>query len=79
MGITGIMPLSKSLQAENVRIQALEFSHWEKNRRIESENVNFDLRRNKFLERQKSAEEMKTALQKSNVRIQLAELRNRIS
>jgi hypothetical protein len=74
------MPLSpKSLQAENTRIQALEFTRLKKNEQIEFENANFELRRNKYIERQKCAEEAKTALQKSNVRIQLAELRNRIS
>jgi hypothetical protein len=74
------MPLSpKSLQTENTRIQALELTRLKKNEQIEFENANYELRRNKYLERQKSAEEVKTALQKSNVRIQLAELRNRIS
>lgn len=73
------MPLSdKSLQAENIRIQTLEFSHM-KNKQIEFENANFELQQKEYKERQKSTEEMKIALQASNVRIQLAELRNRIS
>lgn len=74
------MPISHgSLQAENSRIQAVEFKRAIREKMMESENANYEMRQKESRQRQKFEEARKASLQASNARIQFAELRNRIS
>lgn len=74
------MPISHgSLQAENSRIQAVEFKRAMREKMMESENANYEMRQKESRQRQKFEEARKASLQASNARIQFAELRNRIS
>ena len=67
---------SLAQRSENIRIQTVESERLKKKELMDSENAYIELRQKESRERQKSEDELKAVRQASNVRIQLAEIRN---